>query len=124
MRLLNTAVAVTSALVGSLGAAAAYGALNTAPVGYTEPPLEPVRLTHYLPCEPPSVLKNGVCVTTVIETVVKTAEPIVITTVEKTRSPKGKPSSTAKSHTDDKGDHEDEDEGDDEGGHDQEHGED
>ena len=90
MRLLNAAVAVASALAGTVGATAAYGALNTAPVGHTEPMLEPVTLTHYLPCEPPSKLKDGVCVTTVVKTVVKTAEPIVITTVQKSRSTKGK----------------------------------
>ena len=94
MRLLNAAVAVASALAGTVGATAAYGALNTAPVGHTEPMLEPVTLTHYLPCEPPSTLKDGVCVTTVVKTVVKTAEPIVVTTVEKSRSTKGKASTT------------------------------
>ena len=95
MRLLNAAVAVASALAGTVGATAAYGAMNTAPVGHTEPILQPVMLTHYLPCEPPSKLKAGVCVTKVIKTVVKTAEPVVVTTTVKSRSPKAKPSTPA-----------------------------
>ena len=110
MRLLNAAVAVASALAGTVGATAAYGALNTAPVGHTEPMLEPVTLTHYLPCEPPSKLKDGVCVTKVVKTVVKTAEPIVVTTMQKSRSTKGKSSTTAKAPVRDDDDHEDEDE--------------
>jgi hypothetical protein len=118
MRLLNAAVAVVTALVGTVGATAAYGALNTAPVGHTEPMLEPVRLTHYLPCEPPSTLKDGVCVTKVVKTVVKTAEPVVVTTVDKSPSKKGKPSTTAKAPVRDDGDHEGEDEGEDAGDHD------
>ena len=107
MRLLNAAVAVASALAGTLGASAAYGALNTAPVRHTEPLLEPVALTHYLPCEPPSKLKDGVCVTTVVKTVVKTPASLVITTVSRTHSTKGKSSATAKSHHRDDDDHED-----------------
>ncbi|HEY3545887.1 MAG TPA: hypothetical protein VGK17_07315 [Propionicimonas sp.] len=120
MRLLNAAVAVASALAGTVGATAAYGALNTAPVGHTEPMLEPVTLTHYLPCEPPSKLKDGVCVTRVVKTVVKTAEPIVVTTTQKSRSTKGKASTTAKAPVRDDDDHDGEDEGD----HDHEDGED
>ena len=95
MHLLNAAVAVAAAIAGTVGATAAYGTLNTAPVGHTEPMVEPVTLTHYLPCEPPSKLKDGVCVTTVIKTVVKTAEPIVVTTVQKSSPTKGKPKATA-----------------------------
>jgi len=110
MHLLNAAVAVASALAGTVGATVAYGALNTAPVGHTEPILEPVTLTHYLPCEPPSKLKDGVCVTKVVKTVVKTAEPIVVTTTQKSRSTKGKASTTAKAPVRDDDDHEDEDE--------------
>lgn len=115
MHLLNAAVAVASALAGTVGATVAYGALNTTPVGHTEPMLEPVTLTHYLDCEPPSTLKDGVCVTTVVKTVVKTAEPIVVTTVEESRSSRGKAStpnkSTARDDDDDEDDHdEDEDE--------------
>lgn len=120
MHFLNVAVAVASALAGTVGATAAYGALNTPPVGHTEPMQEPVTLTHYLPCEPPSTLKDGVCVTTVVKTVVKTAEPIVVTTVQKSRSTKGKASTTAKAPARDDDDHEDEDEDD----HDHEDGED
>lgn len=122
MRLLNAAVAVASALAGTVGATAAYGALNTAPAGHTEPMLEPVTLTHYLPCVPPSVLKDGVCVTTVVKTVVKTAEPIVITTTQKSHSTKGKASTKAKAPVRDHDDHDDEDE--DEGDHDHDDGED
>ena len=122
MRLLNAAVAVASALAGTVGATAAYGALNTAPVGHTEPMLEPVTLTHYLPCVPPSKLKDGVCVTTVVKTVVKTAEPIVVTTTQKSHSTKGKASTKAKAPVRDDDDHDDEDE--DEGDHDHDDGED
>ena len=118
MRLLNAAVAVASALAGTVGATAAYGALNTAPVGHTEPVLEPVMLTHYLPCEPPSKLKGGVCVTKVVKTVVKTAQPIVVTTTQKSRSHKGKAGTPAPTVAPPKDDH-----GDDDGdGHD--HGDD
>jgi len=117
MHLLNAAVAVASALAGTVGATVAYGALNTAPVGHTEPMLEPVTLTHYLPCDPPSTLKDGVCVTTVVKTVVKTAEPIVVTTVEKSRSTKGKASTKAKAPVRDDDDHEDEHEDEGEGEH-------
>jgi hypothetical protein len=115
MRLLNAAVAVASALAGTVGATAAYGALNTAPVGHTEPVLEPVTLTHYLPCVPPSKLKDGVCVTKVVKTVVKTAEPIVVTTVKKSQQHKPKPSSTATAPVPDDGDHDGEGEDDHDG---------
>ncbi|MGV8908183.1 MAG: hypothetical protein ACOH1Y_04315 [Propionicimonas sp.] len=123
MHLLNAAVAVASALAGTVGATVAYGALNTAPIGHTEPMVEPVTLTHYLPCEPPSKLTNGVCVTTVVKTVVKTAAPIVITTVEKSRPSKGKASTPAKATAREK-DHEDEGEDHDEGDHGEDHGDD
>ena len=119
MHLLNAAVAVASALAGTVGAAAAYGALNTTPVGHSEPVAEPVMLTHYLPCEPPSRLTDGVCVTTVVRTVVKTPKPIVITLVEKSRSPKAKASphhKAAARHDDGHGDDDKGDHGDD-GGH-------
>ena len=79
MYLLNAAVAVASALVGTVGATVAYGTMNTAPIPRPEPTVEPVTLTHYLPCEPPSTLTDGVCLTTVVKTVVKTVEPKVIT---------------------------------------------
>jgi len=117
---LKSPSAVAPALAGTVGATAAYGGLNTAPAGHTEPMLEPVTLTHYLPCVPPSVLKDGVCVTTVVKTVVKTAEPIVVTTVEKSRSTKGKASTKAKAPVRDDDDHEgrDEDEGEHEAGED------
>ncbi len=124
MHLLNAAVALASAVAGTVGATAAYGALNTAPVGHTEPMVEPVTLTHYLPCDPPATLKDGVCVTTVVKTVVKTAEPIVVTTVQKSRSTKGKANTTAKAPVREDDDHEDEDEDEDEGGDDHEDGED
>lgn len=119
MRLLNAAVAVAAALAGTVGATTAYGAFNTAPVVHSEPMPQPVMLTQYLPCEPPSVLKDGVCVTTVVKTVVKTPASVVITTVSRTHSTKGK-SSTAKAHARDDDDHEDdhEDEGDHEDGED------
>ncbi|HEY3407863.1 MAG TPA: hypothetical protein VGK53_06810 [Propionicimonas sp.] len=119
MHLLNAAVAVASALAGTVGATVAYGALNTAPVGHTEPMREPVMLTHYLPCEPPSALKHGVCVTTVVKTVVKTAEPIVVTTTQTSRSTKGKASTTAKAPVRD-----DDHDGEDEADHDHDDGED
>ena len=115
MRLLNAAVAVASVLAGTVGATAAYGAMNTAPVGHTEPILQPVTLTHYLPCEPPARLKGGVCVTKVVKTVVKTAEPIVVTTVKKSRTQKLKPSSTATVPVPDDGDHDGEGDGDHDG---------
>jgi hypothetical protein len=111
MRLLNAAVAVASAVAGTVGASAAYGALNTPPVGHTEPLREPVTLTHYLPCEPPSTLKDGVCVTTVVKKVVRTPASVVITTVQTTHSTKGKSHST-KAPTRHDDDHEDEDEDD------------
>jgi hypothetical protein len=113
MHLLNAAVAVAAALTGTFGASVAYGALNTTPVGPTSQPQEPVTLTHYLPCEPPASLKKGVCVTTVVKKVVKTAEPIVTTVVEKSRTPKATKSSptTAPVKDDDHDEYEGEDEG-------------
>ncbi len=48
MHLLNAAVALAAAIAGTVGATAAYGTLNTAPVGHAEPMVEPVTLTHYL----------------------------------------------------------------------------
>jgi len=118
VHLLNAAVAVTSALVGTVGATVAYGAMNTAPVGHLGPMVEPVTLIRYLPCEPPSRLTDGVCLTTVVRTVVKTAEPTVITRVEKSRSSKGKGSTPAKAtapaRDDDDHEDDDEDEGDEE----------
>ena len=126
MHLLNVAVAVASALTGTVSATVAYGALNTAPIGHTEPVVEPVTLTNYLPCEPPSKLTGGVCVTTVVKTVVKTVKPIVITTVEKSRPSKGKASTPAKAAARDDGEHGDDDEGDhrDDAGHEDAPGED
>jgi len=115
MRLLNAAVAVAAALAGTVGATAAYGAMNTAPVGHSEPVLAPVMLTHYLPCKPPSKLKDGVCVTKVVKTVVKTAEPVVVTTVKKSRTHKPAPSSTATAPVPDDGDHDGEGDGDHDG---------
>jgi len=115
MHLLNATVAVASALVGTVGAAVAYGTLNTTPIDHPEPTVVPVTLTHYLPCEPPSVLTDGVCVTTVVRTVVKTAEPIVITRVVESRPSKGRASAPDKprarddDHEDEDEDHEDED---------------
>ena len=114
MHLLNAAVAVASALAGTVGATVAYGALNTPPIDRPDPRVEPVMLTHYLPCEPPSKLKDGVCLTTVVKTVVKMAEPKVITVVEKSRPTKAKSNTSGKSaaRDSDDDDHEDEDEDD------------
>lgn len=110
MHLLNAAVAVGAALVGTVGATVAYGTMNTTPSYHTEPVVEPVTITEYLPCEPPSKLTDGVCVTTVVKTVVKTAEPKVIT-VESRSPSKGKGGSSGKAAArdsdDDDDDHED-----------------
>ena len=107
MHLLNAAVAVASALVGTVGATVAYGALNTTPVAQTKPMVEPAVLTQYLPCEPPSVLTDGVCVTTVVKTVVKTAEPKVITVERRSSTSNG--GSSGKTAARDSDDDEDED---------------
>ncbi len=119
MHLLNAGVAVATAVVGTFGATVAYGSLNTPPVGHSEPILEPVRLTHYLPCDPPATLSDGVCVTTKLRVVVKTPEPIVITVDKRTPS-KGSSSKHHKASAkhDDHGDHDgdDDDHGDDDGG--------
>jgi hypothetical protein len=114
MHLLNAAVAVTSALAGTVAASAAYGTLNTTPIEHTDPRVEPALLTHYLPCEPPSTLIDGVCVTTVVRTVVKTAEPKVITIIERRPSSKGKGSTPHKTAARDDGDREDHGEDEDE----------
>ncbi len=107
MNLLNAAVAVASAVVGTVGATVAYGTLNTPPADHTKLLVEPAIRTRYLPCEPPSELTDGVCLTTVVRTVVKTAEPKVITTVERSRSTgKGSTSRETAARDDD---HEDED---------------
>jgi len=108
MHLLNAAVAVASALAGTVSATVAYGALNTAPIAHPQPLVEPVTIANYLPCEPPSKLTDGICVTTVVKTVVKTAKPVVITTVVRRSSPKAKASTHPKVATQDDGDHEDE----------------
>jgi hypothetical protein len=123
VHLLNVSVAVASALVGTFGATVAYGTMNTTPVVHTEPMLEPVRLTHYLPCESPARLVDGVCVTTVVKTVVKTAEPVVITTVEERRSSKGKaaPSRSAGRDDDDEDEDEDDEDHEDEDHEDEDH---
>ncbi len=125
MHLLNAAVAVTSALVGTVGATVAYGALNTTPIEHTEPMVEPVTLTQYLPCEPPSILTDGVCVTTVVKKVVKTTEPKVITVVERSRSTgNDRTSSKTAAKDSDDDDHEDEDEDEDEDDEDEDEDED
>ena len=129
MHLLNAAVAVASALVGTVGATVAYGTLNTSPTVPQEPRVEPVTLTHYLPCEPPAKLTDGVCLTTLVKTVVKTVEPKVITVVERSRPTKSNsntPStSTARNSDDDdhedEDDHEDKDEDEDDHGDEDEH---
>ena len=129
MHLLNAAVAVASALVGTVGATVAYGTLNTTPTVIQEPRVEPVTLTHYLPCEPPAKLTDGVCLTTLVKTVVKTVEPKVITVVERSRPTKSNsntPStSTARNSDDDdhedEDDHEDKDEDEDDHGDEDEH---
>ncbi len=116
MHLLNAAVVATSALVGTAGAAAAYGAMNTTPI---QPPPAPEQATMvvYSPCEPPSVLKGDTCLTTVVKTVVKKAKPKVITIVERPSPSKHK----SASHTAGKKHHEHEGE---DGDHDDDHGDD
>lgn len=111
MHLLNAAVAATSVIVGTAGATVAYGSLNTPPVPPRNVP-EQITMHVFAPCDPPAKLTDGVCVTTVVKTVVKKAKPKVITIVETSGSSKAKSKSPAKTtkaqrhHDDD--DHEDE----------------
>ena len=127
MHLLNAAVAVASALVGTVGATVAYGTLNTTPTVIQEPRVEPVTLTHYLPCEPPAKLTDGVCLTTLVKTVVKTVEPTVVTVVQKSRPTKSNTNTASKAAARDSDDddhedeHEDEDEDEDDHGDEDEH---
>ena len=121
MHLLNAAVAVASALVGTVGATVAYGTLNTSPTAIQEPRVEPVTLTHYLPCEPPSKLTKGVCLTTVVKTVVKAAEPKVVTVVERSRPTKSNSNTPSKSTARDSDDDDHEDEHEDDNGDEDEH---
>lgn len=111
MHLLNAAVAVGSALVGTVGATVAYGTMNTTPIYHPGPVVEPLTLTQYLPCEPPAKLTDGVCVTTVVKTVVKTADAKVIT-VERRSSSRGNGGTSGKTAARDydEDDHDDEDE--------------
>lgn len=111
MHLLNPAVAVVSAVLGTAGAAVAYDALDVAPIVHPQPAVTPERYTVFLPCEPPAVLKDGACVTTVVKTVVKTPEPRVVIVDVPSRPKKGGGSSDKASsrHHDDDDDHEDED---------------
>jgi hypothetical protein len=122
MNLLNPAIAVVSAILGTAGAAVAYDAMDVAPIAHPQPAATPERFTVYLPCEAPSVLKKGVCVTTVVKTVVKTPEPRVIVLdaprpSKKSGGSSGKAASSREHHEDDEGedeheDHEHEDDGD------------
>lgn len=110
MHLLNAAVAVTAALVGTVGATVAYGTLNMSPVVRPEPSVQAVTITEYLPCEPPATLTDGVCLTTVVKTVVKTPKPIVVTVADGNRSSASKSGTSSKTTTRDRDDDEHEDE--------------
>lgn len=126
MHLLNAAVAVASALVGTVGATVAYDTLNTPPVVNPEPIVTAEAITSYLPCEPPAELTEGVCLTTVVKTIVETAKPTVITNVVAGRSETSTAKKSGKGsgqgdddeddedddHEDDDDDHEDEDDDD------------
>lgn len=120
MHLLNAAVAVASALLGTVGATVAYDALNTPPVVDPEPVVTAEAITNYLPCEPPAELTDGVCLTTVVRTIVETAKPTVITNVVAGRSEtgtakkSGKGSGRSDDDDDDRDDDDDEDDEEDE----------
>ncbi len=121
MHLLNAAVAVTSAIVGTAGATVAYGSLNAPPVQ----PREFERATFHVvaPCDPPAVLTEGICVTTVVKTKVKKEKPKVITIVETVpSSSKGSSHSSTKKTT--KKHHHEDDHGDEHEDHEHEDGDD
>ncbi|MCB0911933.1 MAG: hypothetical protein KDB60_10010 [Propionibacteriaceae bacterium] len=121
MHLLNAAVAVTSAIVGTAGATVAYGSLNAPPVQPNVP--EQVTYHVFAPCDPPAVLTEGICVTTVVKTKVKKEKPKVITIVETVpSSSKGSSHSSSKKTT--KKHHHEDDREDEHEDHDHEDGDD
>jgi len=121
MHLLNAAVAATSIIVGTAGASVAYGAMNTPPVQPHDVP-EQVTVYTFAPCDPPAVLTDGACVTTVVKTVVKQAKPKVITVVDTHRSSKGSSGGSTSTAKQDR--HHDDDDHDEDEHHEGDHGED
>ena len=121
MHLLNAAVAATSIIVGTAGASVAYGAMNTPPVQPQDVPKQETVYT-FAPCDPPAVLTDGACVTTMVKTVVKQAKPKVITVVETHRSSKGSSGGSTRTAKQDR--HHADDDHDEDEHHEEDHGED